>query len=285
MRSFFSSLSKHVTLILLNRHPRHARLNYIKIFTVFRKVRTFFMLENIDINKMNRLMEENKDAKEIITGLLANHHKDVSMIAHELRNPLTLISSSLQVIEAQHPEVKDFYSWDQTMEDIKFMCSLMDDLSAFNNGSSLHHSVFRIEQLLKNVAVSFAIALDAANSGIKFSSKISSGMGDFTGDKVKLEQVFLNLLRNAKDAVGQEGSIFLSAERNEDTIIVRCRDNGCGIPSDIADTLFDPFVTRKEGGTGLGLSVSRRIVEAHGGTISAESSPRKGTVFTVTLPI
>ena len=51
------------------------------------------MLENIDINKMNRLMEENKDAKEIITGLLANHHKDVSMIAHELRNPLTLISS------------------------------------------------------------------------------------------------------------------------------------------------------------------------------------------------
>src|SRR5699024_10492567 len=98
-------LSKHVTQILLNRHPRHARLNYIKIFTVFRKVRTFFMLENIDINKMNRLMEENKDAKEIITGLLANHHKDVSMIAHELRNPLTLISSSLQVIEAQHPEV------------------------------------------------------------------------------------------------------------------------------------------------------------------------------------
>ena len=243
------------------------------------------MLTNIDINKMNRLMEENKDAKEIITGLLANHHKDVSMIAHELRNPLTLISSSLQVIEAQHPEVKDFYSWDQTMEDIKFMCSLMDDLSAFNNGSSLHHSVFRIEQLLKNVAVSFAIALDAANSGIKFSSKISSGMGDFTGDKVKLEQVFLNLLRNAKDAVGQEGSIFLSAERNEDTIIVRCRDNGCGIPSDIADTLFNPFVTRKEGGTGLGLSVSRRIVEAHGGTISAESSPEKGTVFTVTLPI
>lgn len=243
------------------------------------------MLENIDINKMNRLMEENKDAKEIITGLLANHHKDVSMIAHELRNPLTLISSSLQVIEAQHPEVKDYYSWNQTMEDVKFMCSLMDDLSAFNNSSSLHHSVFRIEQLLKNVAVSFAISLDAENSRIQFSSKISTGMGDFTGDKVKLEQVFLNLLRNAKDAVGEDGSIFLSAERNADTITVRCRDNGCGIPSDIADTLFDPFVTRKEGGTGLGLSVSRRIVEAHGGTISAESSPGKETVFTVTLPV
>lgn len=243
------------------------------------------MLENIDINKMNHLIEENEDAREIITGLLANHHKDVSMIAHELRNPLTLISSSLQVMEAQHPEVKDYYSWNETMEDVRFMCSLLDDLSAFNNSSSLHHSVFLIERLLKNIAVSFAISLDSENSGIRFSSKISPDMGDFTGDKVKLEQVVLNLLRNAKDAVGEQGSIFLSAERNSDNILIRCRDNGCGIPDDIADTLFDPFVTRKEGGTGLGLSVSRRIVEAHGGTITAESSPEKGTLFTVTLPV
>ena len=79
------------------------------------------MLNNIDINKMNRLMEENEDAREIITRLLENHHTDVAMIAHEIRNPLTLISSSLQVIEAQHPEVKDFYNWKQTMEDIRFI--------------------------------------------------------------------------------------------------------------------------------------------------------------------
>ena len=61
------------------------------------------MLTNIDINKMNRLMEENKDARIIISQLLENHHTAVSMIAHEIRNPLTLVSSSLQVIEAQHP--------------------------------------------------------------------------------------------------------------------------------------------------------------------------------------
>ena len=84
------------------------------------------MLTNIDINKMNRLMEENKDAKTIITQLLENHHTTVSMIAHEIRNPLTLVSSSLQVIESQHPEVKDFYNWKQTMEDLRFMCSLLN---------------------------------------------------------------------------------------------------------------------------------------------------------------
>ena len=118
------------------------------------------MLENIDINRMNQLMQENREAKSIITQLMENHHTDISMIAHEIRNPLTLISSSLQVIEAQHPEVKEFYNWKQTMEDIQFMCSLLNELTTFNNSSTLHYSVFPIGGLLKNIAISFAISLD-----------------------------------------------------------------------------------------------------------------------------
>ena len=125
------------------------------------------MLENIDINRMNQLMQENREAKSIITQLMENHHTDISMIAHEIRNPLTLISSSLQVIEAQHPEVKEFYNWKQTMEDIQFMCSLLNELTTFNNSSTLHYSVFPIGGLLKNIAISFAISLDSENSKIK----------------------------------------------------------------------------------------------------------------------
>ena len=84
---------------------------------------------------------------------------------------------------------------------------------------------------MKNIAVSFAISLDAAESNIEFSSKIMPRMGDFTGDKVKLEEVILNLLQNAKDAVGTHGKIVLSAERKNDTILICCQDNGCGIPA------------------------------------------------------
>ena len=243
------------------------------------------MLTNIDINKMNQLMEENKDAKKIITQLLENHHTAVSVIAHEIRNPLTLVSSSLQVMEAQHPEVKDFYNWKQTMEDIRFMCSLLNELSDFSSGSSLRYSVFSISRLLKNIAVSFAISLDAEDSDIRFSSRISPEMGDFTGDKTKLEEVILNLLKNAKDAVKKNGSIFLSADRENSQIVIRCTDDGCGIPADDIDKIFDPFFTRKDNGTGLGLPLSRKIVEAHGGTITALSSPASETVFTVTLPV
>lgn len=243
------------------------------------------MFSNIDINKMNRLMEENKEAKQIISQLLENHHTTVSMIAHEIRNPLTLVSSSLQIIEKQHPEVREFNNWTQTMEDIQFMCSLLNELSSFNNSSTLHHSVFSIERLIKNIAVSFAISLDADGSEIEFTSRVMPGMGDFTGDKIKLEEVLLNLLRNAREAVGENGRISLTAERQKDTVIIRCQDNGCGIPENIIDTIFDPFVTYKENGTGLGLSSSKQIVEAHGGSIFAESSPETDTVFTVTLPV
>lgn len=243
------------------------------------------MLRNIDINQMNRLMEENEDAKQIITQLLKNYHASVSMIAHEIRNPLTLVSSSLQVIEIQHPEVKEFSSWKQTTDDVRFMCGLLNDLTDYNNGHSLHYSVFQIERLIRNVAVSFALSLDAEESEIEFSSQIIPGMGDFTGDKIKLEQVILNLLRNAKEAVTGQGTIFLRAERVDDNIIIECIDNGCGIPEDIADHIFEPFFSRKENGTGLGLSVAKQIVTAHGGAISAGCSDDGKTVFTVTLPV
>ena len=243
------------------------------------------MLRNIDINQMNRLMEENEDAKQIITQLLKNYHSSVSMIAHEIRNPLTLVSSSLHVIEVQHPEVKEFSSWKQTTDDVRFMCGLLNDLTDYNNGHSLHYSVFQIERLIRNVAVSFALSLDAEESEIEFSSQIIPGMGDFTGDKIKLEQVILNLLRNAKEAVTGQGTIFLRAERVDDNIVIECIDNGCGIPEDIADQIFEPFFSRKENGTGLGLSVAKQIVTAHSGTISAGCSDDGKTVFTVTLPV
>lgn len=243
------------------------------------------MLHNIDINKMNALMEENHDAKQIINQLLENHHETVSTIAHEIRNPLTLISSSLQVMEIQHPEVKEFPHWKQTLEDVGFVCQLLNELSTFNNSDALHYSVFSMERLLKNIAVSFAISLDSEDSDIEFSSEIPSGLGDFTGDKVKLEEVFLNLLKNAKESITGEGLIRLCASRNNNTLTIRCQDTGCGISEEIIDYIFEPFKTFKEGGTGLGLSLSKRIIENHGGSISVESKVDEGSAFTIKLPV
>ena len=126
---------------------------------------------------------------------------------------------------------------------------------------------------------------------MSFSSKISLNSDNYTGDKIKFEEVILNLLQNAKDAVSEKtftdskGSIFLCAEKISDSIVISCTDNGCGISDDIVNTIFDPFVTYKTNGTGLGLALSKKIIEAHGGTLIVTSSDETGTVFTITLPV
>lgn len=243
------------------------------------------MLQNINLNKLNQLMRNNEDVQQIISQLLENHHSILSSVAHEIRNPLTLISSSLQLIGLQHPEAKDFNGWSQLIDDIDFIRLLLDELTAFNNGHSLHCSIFSIEDFLKNIAISFAMNVELQNPEIEFTSCIPSSLGTFVGDKIKLEEVILNLLRNAKESIDNTGMIKLSANRSDKTLIIQVQDDGCGIPLEQINTIFDPFVTYKPNGTGLGLAISKKIIEAHNGTIDVESEIGKGSSFTLQFPI
>jgi len=113
-----------------------------------------------------------------------------------------------------------------------------------------------------------------------------------TGDPVKLEQVFMNLLRNAQDAVEtfrkQDMWIRIKTCHDKDAgrVVIYVEDNGGGIPAGVRRKMFDPFFTTKEPGkgTGLGLSISKRIVEEFGGTIELETREGEGSVFSVSLP-
>lgn len=241
------------------------------------------MLSHIDICRMNRLIEHNPEAKKIIEQLLQNHQTIVSLISHEIRNPLTLISSSLQLMEQTHPEVRDFSNWDQTMQDLDFLCQLLSELSAYNNGSTLRYQVFSLQELLRSVAVSFAISLE--NASVSFRSSIDPAIKDYAGDQIKLREVLLNLLKNARESQADE--IVLSASSGCDTsgIQISIRDNGCGIKQNQLDQIFQAFHTTKQEGTGLGLSLSKRIIEAHHGTLTVTSAPGEGSTFTVFLPL
>lgn len=243
------------------------------------------MLQNIDLNKLNQLMNQNQDVYQIISQLFKNHHAILSSATHEIRNPLALISSSLQLIELQHPEAKNFYGWKQLIADVDFIRLLLEDLTTFNNGHALYYSIFSMEHFLKNISISFAMANEIQNPNIEFTSCIPSSLGTFVGDKIKLEEVLLNLLRNAQEASNNTGRIKLSANRSDQTLTIQIQDDGCGIPREQLNTIFDPFVTYKPYGTGLGLAISKNIIEAHNGTISAESEVGKGSTFTIRLPI
>lgn len=242
------------------------------------------MLHDIDKAKLTRLMDENPDVNKIISQLLENHNYIVSKISHEIRNPLTLIYSTLQLLEKQHPDLKDYRHWTQTLLDVQSMAQLLTELSTYNNGDNLNKSQFSSVDFFKTIIISFAIALE--NTSIEFSSYIDPALPKITGDKTKLQQIFLNLLRNAYDAVGESGHILLKVIQPDDSnLMIEVTDDGCGIDTHQIEHIFDAFTTYKKNGTGLGLAISKRIVEAHRGTIAATSTLGNGTTFTVRLPI
>ena len=206
----------------------------------------------------------------------------LSKFSHELRNPLTTVYSTIQLIEMQHPEVKDFKYWSNLEHDLEYMNQLLTELSDFSKSERLQISTFSLRALLEQVSLSFAATI--ADSEVTYSSKIAPSIHQITGDKTKLQEVFLNLLKNAFEAACPDKTIYLEALANENFITIVVRDTGCGITEEQLPTIFEPFVTYKKNGSGLGLAICDKIIKAHGGSISVESTINVGTTFTLTLP-
>jgi len=207
----------------------------------------------------------------------------LSKFSHELRNPLTTVYSTLQFIEAQHPEVKEFKYWSNLARDLEYMNYLLTELSDYSKSETLNISTFSLKHLLEYVCLSFAAS--AANSEIQFSSKICPSINQITGDKTKIQEVFFNLLKNAFDAAKPNKAVHFEASLLEDKVLITVHDDGCGITEEQMPTIFDPFVTYKKNGSGLGLAICKNIVKAHGGVITVESLPNMGTTFFVYLPL
>ncbi|MCI8666210.1 MAG: GHKL domain-containing protein [Dorea sp.] len=246
------------------------------------------MFSATDYDNLQQIMEESTQKRELLTRLLESHKMEVSAISHEIRNPLTLVYSTLQLIEAQHPEVLSFRYWNTMRQDIEYMTQLLEELSSYNNGEKLFLTKIDTDTYLKSLALSFASSI--LDTEIEFTSRIASGLPSITIDTVKLKQTLLNLLGNAKDAVLSRTnsgcqSIRFDAERKDKFIHITITDNGPGIASNDIHSIFDPFVTYKKNGTGLGLAIARRIITAHNGFIQVKSTLGIGSTFTVTLPV
>ena len=241
------------------------------------------MLNTTDSQKLKYLARQNPEARLLIQKLMKEYQFTISKISHEIRNPLTLVYSSLQLMESQHPQLAEMQHWSDTLEDVRYICELLDELSSYNHGEHLNLSVFPFSIFLKHIALSFALSLE--HNEIEFCSKIEETLPDLTGDQRKLQEVFLNLLRNAKDAVSGKGHIQLKAFSHEQQILVEISDDGCGLTPEQVPTIFSPFTSYKTNGTGLGLAICKRIVDSHHGSLTVASKPGEGSVFTVILPV
>ena len=145
-----------------------------------------------------------------------------------------------------------------------------------------------VPQMLDDVAA--LLRPDAAARHIALEITVPPDLPRLRGDRVQLQQVLLNLILNGMDAVGNDaahGRKVAVTARNEgrDTLAFSVADTGTGIPSARIERVFDPFFTTKTSGIGMGLSISRSIVEAHGGRIWAENNAEGGATFRFTLPV
>lgn len=206
----------------------------------------------------------------------------IAKITHEIRNPLTLVNSSLQLIESMHPEVKSFQFWSQTLEDVEYIGQLLDDLSAYSDTRRF----FMCEVDIKEIALALQESLQPyiLSNRKHFSLHLPAQLPPVFGNPLKLKQAFLNLLKNAFESTGEDGCVSMSVRKYLDQIIIRISDDGCGMTPEAIETLFVPFSSNKAGGTGLGLAITQKIIKAHYGKIDVASSPGRGTTFTITIP-
>ena len=219
---------------------------------------------------------------DTVSKLKNNFHYTLSKFSHEIRNPLTLISSELQMIASAHPEVEDYDHWNDVMDNLAYVTDLLDDLSVFNNAGRIRLEATDTCDYLKTVISSIKPTLDYLD--ITFESHIPESLPVLMLDKIRIREMLLNLLKNAWEAVPVPGGkISVSAFSKKSGICIDIEDNGCGVSKEQLNSIFQPFFTTKESGTGLGLAISRQIIEAHHGSISIESTPGQGSVFHIFL--
>jgi len=211
-------------------------------------------------------------------------------VAHEIRNPLTAIKMRLYSLRDQ---VKSNTDSKEDMlvidEEITRLERITKNFLDFARPPELKLEPCDISKILESVIN--LVKSKAESSNIQIENKIKTPLPQIEADKEQIRQVFLNIMLNAIDAMPKGGIIELTASFNgldkkqNDLLKVEIKDTGQGMDSDLKSKLFEPFITTKEQGTGLGLFIASRIVRSHKGDIWIDSTPGKGTIVTVGLPI
>ncbi len=229
---------------------------------------------------------------------LANRHKSefLSNMSHELRTPLNAIIGFSEVLlermfgemnEKQEDYLKDIHSSGQHL--LSLINDILDLAKVEAGRMELNPTTFDLSAAIDNALT--LIRERAMHHGIALATEIDSQLGELNADERKLKQILLNLLSNAVKFTPEGGKITVGARRLRDMVEIAVNDTGIGIAPKDQAAVFEEFkqvgrdYTRKAEGTGLGLALTRKLVELHGGVMRLESEPGKGSTFSFTLPL
>jgi two-component system sensor kinase FixL len=213
--------------------------------------------------------------------------QNVSSLIHEVSQPLSAIKNYLQagmtfIATGRTDRLKPVL--ERSSEQVDRATEIVRHLRDFIAGRESEKRVENVPEMLQNATRLALASFSGPTPTIELTCR-SAASAFF--DRIQIEQVVFNLVFNAAEAMIDSGrrSIIVTTELDSDNMVeVRVADSGPGLSPEIRDRLFQPFVTTKEGGLGIGLSICRVIIEAHGGQLWAEDNPAGGTIFCFTIP-
>ena len=271
------------------------RLGYDKLVDLYAAPVVNGPADNVVVVLQERSMADKIDRQLTHRGAARSVTGLASMLAHEIKNPLSGIRGAAQLLESSVGD-EDRALARLIRDETDRIVSLVDRMEIFSDERPVDREPVNIHSVLDHVK---SLAKAGFGRKIKFTELYDPSLPPVYANRDQLVQIFLNLVKYAAEAVPEEGGEITlttafqhglrvqvpgSRDRLDLPLVVTVQDNGQGVPEDIRANLFDPFVTTKPSGTGLGLSLVAKAVNDHGGVIEVDSRPRR-TVFKVMLPM
>ncbi len=213
-----------------------------------------------------------------------------AVVAHEVRNPLNAVSIGLQRLRQEFQPADDTAEYarlvDLAQGEVRRLDRIVEEFLSLARPLPLAPAPAAPAALIEEVAA--LVDGEAQGRGVRVLRRLPGDLPPtrlIPLDRDRMKEVLLNLVRNGLDAMPRGGTLTLGAALVRDELALTVEDTGEGIPADVLPRIFEPWVTTKTKGMGLGLAIARRIVEAHGGRIAAQSRAGEGSRFTITLPV
>src|SRR3954465_13479509 len=202
----------------------------------------------------------------------------------DLAQPIQNIGNSCKLIVKMFDDLEYRESFKRTVErELAQVKRVLDDLRNLARPLPLEHFPLDVNKALHELAETMLPAADS--SGISLETELLLGMLFIEGDLFALNRVYRNLITNAMQATPPRGRVIVRTMRQNEQAVIEVADTGTGIPPERLDTIFDDFVTTKRRGLGLGLAISKKVVEQLGGTIAVASQVGLGSTFTLRFPL
>ena len=228
------------------------------------------------IDTIERTSMKMKEAERmVIIGNMA------TAIGHEIRNPLAALKGFTQLQAEKHPEEGTYYTI--MTQEIERMDEIVSELMLFGKPKSKKYQLHNIQGII--LYVMQIVEQYTSKQRITLKTDFQKSLPKVYCDETQMKQVFLNLLKNAIESMQNGGNIIVSVFASEDVVNIQVTDTGCGIVASKIAKLGEAFYTTKEGGTGLGLMVTYKIIEEHEGTIQFTSNVGEGTTVELRLPV